>query len=136
MKYCNLSRRKHSLAIALILLCISSAVQAQKTFTVDACIDYAFQHNPLVHIASKDIDIADIDIQRTRGLFLPRANFTSAFQYYFSKRQLLVEGGSTLAPPSLPKGEPLGIKTGYNNSWYPSLNINQLIFSPSYRNSY
>jgi outer membrane protein TolC len=99
-------------------------------------VDYAFLHNPLLHVESKDISISDIDIQRTKGLFLPRASFVSAFQYYFSKRQLLVEGGSELAPPTLPDGEPLAIKTGYNNSWYPTFNVNQLIFSPSYRSSY
>ena len=48
----------------------------------------------------------------------------------------MVEGGSPLAPPSLQPGDPLAIKTGFNNAWYPSLNVNQLIFDPAYRNNY
>jgi hypothetical protein len=52
-----------------------------------------------------------IDVQRVKGSYLPRANFASAFQYYFTKRQLLIEGGSPLAPASLPDGDPMAIKT-------------------------
>jgi outer membrane protein len=135
MKCCNLSPLNHSFWISIIISLSSPGVVAQKSFTVDQCIEYAFQNNPLIHVANKDLEIADIDIQRTKGLYLPRANLSSAFQYYFTERQLLVEGGSPLAPASLPKGEPLGIKTGYNNSWYPSLNLNQLIYSPAYNNT-
>ncbi|HSB93531.1 MAG TPA: TolC family protein [Flavitalea sp.] len=120
----------------LSVMFVTADCIAQKTFTVDECVDYAFRHNPLLHAASKEVSIADIDIQRAKGAYLPRASFVSAFQYYFSKRQLLVEGGSSLAPPNLEPGEPMAIKTGYNNSWYPTVNVNQLIFSPSYRSSY
>jgi len=136
MKSCNLSRRKHSLWLLLTVMSVTVDCAAQKTFTIHQCVEYAFEHNPLVNVAANDIMISDIDIQRTKGTFLPRANFASAFQYYFTKRQLLVEGGNPLAPPTLPDGEPMAIKTGYNNSWYPTFNVNQLIFSPSYRNSY
>ena len=90
----------------------------------------------MVNVGIADTSIAAVGVQRVKGLYLPRANFASAFQYYFSKRQLLVEGGSELAPPSLAEGDPLAIKTGYNNSWYPTFNVNQLIFDPAYRNSY
>jgi outer membrane protein TolC len=83
-----------------------------------------------------DSSIASVGIQRVKGLYLPRANFASAFQYYFTKRNLLIEGGSVLAPPTLAEGDPLAIKTGYNNSWYPGFSVNQLIFDPAYRNSY
>jgi outer membrane protein TolC len=122
--------------IVLPVLFITADCLAQKTFTVHECVEYAFVHNPLVTVEAKDISISEIDIQRTKGSYLPRAGFVSAFQYYFSRRQLLVEGGNPLAPPTLGDGEPMAIKTGYNNAWYPTFNINQLIFSPSYRNSY
>ena len=121
--------------VVAVLLCHAS-IHAQKTFTITDCINYAFEHNPLLNVATKDISIAEIDVKRTTGTYLPRANFVSAFQYYFTKRNLLIEGGSTLAPPTLAEGEPLAIKTGYNNSWYPSVGINQLIFNPAYRSSY
>jgi outer membrane protein len=136
MKSCNLSPRKHSLWLLLTVMSVTVDCTAQKSFTINECVQYAFEHNPLVNVAAHEIMISDIDIQRTKGTFLPRVNFASAFQYYFTKRQLLVEGGNTLAPPTLPDGEPMAIKTGYNNSWYPTFNINQQIFNPSYRSSY
>ena len=117
MKYCNLSQQKLSLWLVLTLFSISFGSRAQKTFTVDECIEYAFVHNPLMHVATKDSSIAELERMRAKGLYLPRIDFVSAFQYYFTKRQLLVEGGSSLAPPSLPEGEPLAIKTGYHNSF-------------------
>ena len=121
---------------ACIYLFDTTGIKAQKTFTIAECINYAFEHNPLVNVAVKDTSIAAVGVQRVKGLYLPRVSFASAFQYYFTKRKLLVEGGSPLAPPSLPDGDPLAIKTGYNNSWYPTFNVNQLIFDPAYRNSY
>jgi len=127
---------KLSLYLLIYTFPVTLSVKAQKTFTLGECINYAFEHNPLLNAAGKDTSVAAIGVQRVTGLYIPRANFVSAFQYYFTKRQLLVEGGSSLAPPSLPAGDPLAIKTGFNNSWYPSLNVNQLIFDPSYRNNY
>jgi outer membrane protein TolC len=90
----------------------------------------------LLQASSTDTAISDLDIKRVTGLYLPRANFGSAFQYYISKRNLLVEGGTPLAPSTVPSGEPYAIATGYNNSWFPTLSVNQLIFDPSYRNTY
>lgn len=120
----------------LVYIFFATNINAQKTFTINECIDYAFEHNPLFDAAIKDTSIAAIGTQRVTGLYIPRVNFLSAFQYYIAKRKMLVEGGSSLAPPSLPEGEPLALNTGYTNAWYPSFNVNQLIFDPSYRNSY
>ncbi|WP_160290242.1 MFS transporter [Flavihumibacter solisilvae] len=121
----------------LVCACFDTTnIKAQKTFTLAECINYAFEHNPLLNAAAKDTSVAAIGVQRVTGLYLPRVNFVSAFQYYISKRNLLVEGGSALAPSTLPEGDPLAIKTGFTNSWFPALNVNQLIFDPAYRNSY
>ena len=136
MKNCNLKLCKPGLWLYVFTLFYATGLKAQKTFTITDCINYAFEHNPLINVAVADTAIAEVGVQRVKGLYRPRGGFVSAFQYYFTKRQLLVEGGSPLAPPSLGDGEPLAIKTGYNNSWYPSFNINQLIFDPAYRNSY
>jgi outer membrane protein len=136
MKNCNLKLVKLSLWLLVYIFITTTKIKAQKTFTIVECINYAFEHNPLLNANSKDTSIAAIGVQRVKGSYLPRVNFVSAFQYYFTKRNLLIEGGSPLAPPSLPDGDPLAINTGFNNSWYPSLNVNQLIFDPSYRNSY
>jgi outer membrane protein len=115
---------------------ITSSLKAQKTFTIFDCIQYAFGHNQLLNAASKDTSIAAIGIKRVKGSYLPRVNLASALQYYFDNRNLIIEGGTPLAPPSLPDGKPLSVDIGYKHAWYPSLNVDQLIFSPSYQNSY
>jgi len=134
MKYCVLVKLK--VWLVLYYLVGISALNAQKPFTLKECISYAFEHNPLLQVSVKEISIANIGTQRVKGTFLPSANFASAFQYYIANRNVIIEGGSAGAPPSLPAGEPLAVKTGYNNAWYPALNVNQLIFNPGYRSSY
>lgn len=120
---------------AWVTLCAANA-QAQREFTIDDCVAYAFEHNPALNAVAKDTLIADLGKKRASGLYLPRANFASAFQYYLASKKNLVEGGDALAPPTLPAGEPMALDVGYKNSWYPTFNVNQLIFDPSYRNNY
>lgn len=122
--------------LVILFLSASHVLHAQKTFSAEQCVQYAFAHNPLLQASSTDTAISDLDIKRVTGLYNPRVNFGTAFQYYISKRNLLVEGGTPLAPSTVPPGEPYAIATGYNNSWFPTLSVNQLIFDPSYRNTY
>ena len=71
-------------------------------------------HNQLLNAASKDTSIAAIGVQRVKGSYLPRVNFASALQYYFTNRNMIVEGGTPLAPPSLPPGKAQAVDIGYN----------------------
>jgi len=136
MKICHRKKATFSLWVFVSMMLCAAHVNAQKKFTVTDCINYAFEHNPLLNAAAKDTSIAGLGTQRVTGLYLPRVNFASAFQYYIATRKMLVEGGSALAPPSLPDGEPKALDVGYNHAWYPTFNVNQLIFDPSYRNNY
>src|SRR5205809_4277425 len=136
MKIRHHKQAKLSLWLLVYTVLCAAHVNAQKAFTLTDCINYAFEHNPLINATSKDTSIAGLGTQRVTGLYLPRVNFASAFQYYISTRKMLVEGGSALAPPSLADGKPLALDVGYNHTWYPTFNITQLIFDPSYRNNY
>lgn len=109
---------------------------AQKTFTIEQCVKYAFENNPLLHASATDTSIAGIGIKRVGGQYLPRVNIGAAYQYYIANRNLIVEGGTPLAPFTLEDGEPLAVEVGYNNSFYPTLTASQRIFDPSYRSSY
>ena len=122
--------------LVLLFLYSSQVLHAQKFFSAEQCVQYAFAHNPLLNASVTDTAISNLDIKRVTGLYNPRVNFGTAFQYYISKRNLLVEGGTTLAPSTVPPGEPYAIPTGYHNAWFPTLSVNQLIFDPSYRNTY
>jgi len=132
----RLSRQKLSACCAAIFISSVHGLYAQKTFSAEQCVQYAFEHNSFLEATATDTAISDLDIKRVNGLYMPRVNFGTAFQYFISKRNLLVEGGTTLAPPNLAPGEPHAIPIGYNNSWFPTLNVNQLIFDPGFRNSY
>ncbi len=132
----KLYHQKPNSLLVILFLCCSQILYAQKFFSAEECVQYAFAHNPLLQASSTDTAISNLDIKRVTGLYNPRVNFGAAFQYYISKRNLLVEGGTALAPSTVPPGDPYAIPTGYNNSWFPTLSVNQLIFDPSYRNTY
>jgi outer membrane protein len=136
MKMQKLYHQKLNSFLVILFLSGTPAMHAQKTFSAEQCVQYAFTHNPLLQATSTDTSISDLDIKRVTGLYNPRVNFGAAFQYYISKRNLLVEGGSNLAPSSVPAGDPYAIPIGYKNAWFPTLSVNQLIFDPSYRNTY
>ena len=136
MKMQKLYHQKLKPYLVILFLCGSQILHAQKYFSAEQCVQYAFAHNPLLQASSTDTAISDLDIKRVTGLYNPRANFATAFQYYISKRNLLVEGGSNLAPSNVPVGDPYAIPIGYKNAWFPTLSVNQLIFDPGYRNTY
>jgi outer membrane protein TolC len=109
---------------------------AQKTFTVEQCVKYAFENNPLLRASATDTSIAAIGIKRVGGQYLPRVNIGAAYQYYIANRSIVVEGGTPLAPTDLEESVPLSVDVGYANSFFPSLVANQRIFDPSYKSSY
>ncbi|HRI59096.1 MAG TPA: TolC family protein [Saprospiraceae bacterium] len=120
----------------MIWLAIPLTLHAQREFTVEQCVEYAFANNPLIRAYNTEQAIAELDVKRVGGLYLPRAGVGASFQYYLANRKMLVEGGSPLAPPSLDAGAPLAFDIGYNNSWYPTLGVNQLIYDPAYRETH
>lgn len=123
--------------IIVVMLCLQTSYGfSQKYFTVEDCIAYAFENNPVLQIVSADTSISDLDILRVRGSYIPRMDFTAALQYYIEERNQIIEGGSYFAPATLPEGEPIAIPIGYKNAWYPSMNISQLIFDGAYQSSY
>jgi hypothetical protein len=53
----------------LVILFISGSqiLHAQKTFSAEQCVQYAFEHNPLLQASSTDTAISDLDIKRVTG---------------------------------------------------------------------
>ena len=85
MKNCNPKLCKLGLWLLVFTMFDTTGIKAQKTFTIAECIFYAFQHNPLVNVGIADTSIAAVGVQRVKGLYLPRANFASAFQYFSNR---------------------------------------------------
>jgi hypothetical protein len=114
------------------LFSISFGSQAQKAFTVDECIEYAFLHNPLIHVATKDSSIAELERMRAKGLYLPRLILFHAFSILFYQTTITGRrAGLSLAPLLFLKVNLWQSKRVIINSWFPTLSVNQLIFSPS-----
>ena len=77
MKNCNLKLSKLSLWL-LVFTFSTTGIKAQNRFTIQDCILYAFEHNPLIHVGIKDSSIAGVGVQRVKGLYLPRVGLASA----------------------------------------------------------
>ncbi|MBK6730566.1 MAG: TolC family protein [Bacteroidetes bacterium] len=123
-------------SVVIVFMLFQSSLFSQKSFTLEQCIEYAFANNPILQIVSADTSLSDLDLQRVKGSYIPRADITAAFQYYLAQRNQIIEGGSFFAPDDLPIGEPLAVPSGYNNAWYPNFNLSQLIFDGAYQSSY
>ena len=94
--------RRQVLRINIIVwLAIPLTLNAQQTFTVEQCVEYAFANNPLVRAYNTEQAIAEIDVKRVSGLYLPRAGVGAYLQYYLANQKMLIEGGSPISPPSL-----------------------------------
>jgi outer membrane protein len=67
----------------LLLLFISSQLQAQETWSLDRCIEYALQQSPDVLRTELDVDLTKLDYKQARNARLPnlegRANFGMQF---------------------------------------------------------
>lgn len=100
---------------------------SQKSFTLEQCIEYAFANNPILQIVSADTSLSDLDLQRVKGSYIPRADITAAFQYYLAQRNQIIEGGSFSLPMIYLLVSHLPFPSGYNNAWYPNFNLSQLI---------
>ncbi|PSL44337.1 outer membrane protein TolC [Chitinophaga niastensis] len=76
-----------------ILICTVSTSKAQVVFTsLDACIRYAWQHNPDVAIARQQVAIQENNLQRAWYQILPQLNAYSTLEYNFTLQTQLLPG--------------------------------------------
>jgi len=101
-----------------------------KVLTLEACIEYAMEHNTSVQNASLDIQSAEAKIQETVGLGLPQVNGSVDLGYNFKVPTSFIP--AKLFDPTAQEGEfmPVQFGTEYNGS--ANISVNQMVFRGSY----
>lgn len=130
--------KRFFLPALLILLFVGSIRPgfAQRTFTVEECIDYAIKNNPALFSGALDTTISQIGMKRIGGEYIPTLNLAASLQYYLLKRYTIIEGTSIVAPDNIADNEAYPLELGYRNAWFPSFNAEQLLYDPGHAARY
>lgn len=88
------------------------------SFTVQDCINYAYEHQDSVINAKLDIKSAEYKVKETTGIGLPQVSGTVSFQDYLKTPEIILGG------------QKFSIYQKYTNNY--GLNLNQLLFDGTY----
>ncbi|HTD39499.1 MAG TPA: TolC family protein [Mucilaginibacter sp.] len=137
-KHNSLYFMKHLYLIMLLLLGLAFSSYAQQVtshnFSLQDCINYAYEHQDSVVNAGLDIKSAEYKIRETKGTGLPQINGSATFQDYLrpptSVGPDFSKGFSAPVDPNAPLVPfPIGA-VKYNNTY--SLQGTQLLFSGTF----
>src|ERR1700709_1339327 len=110
----------------------SYAQQAVSTppynFTVQDCINYAYEHQDSVINAKLDVKSAEYNVKETIGRGLPQVNGTAGFQDYLKIPKTLLPGEIF----GHPAGTFIPVKFGVKYQSNLGVNASQIIFDPDY----
>src|ERR1700742_3570966 len=101
-----------------LLVLLASAQKAPDTLsnaTLQACVQYALKHFPLIQQALLDEQITDRQIKSRLADWYPQLNLTANYQNNFVLQQAVFSGGFT--------------KTGVYNNSYINLGLSQTLFN-------
>ena len=97
------------------------------TFTVQECVNYAYEHQNAVVNAGLDIKSAEYKVKETIGIGLPQINGTASFQDYLKIPTTLLPGEFFNAP-----GTFIPVKFGVKYQSNLGASVTQKIFDGSY----
>jgi len=133
---------KNILVITMLLLGTATTGLAQQTsqppathnFSLQDCINYAYQHQDSVLNAGLDVKSAEYKIKETIGTGLPQINGTASFQDYTRTPTQTGPAGLFKNPPTYDPNAPLAPfpfgALQYNNTY--SIQGTQLLFSGTF----
>ncbi|MGZ3821258.1 MAG: TolC family protein [Mucilaginibacter sp.] len=128
---------KNIIITTLFLLSIALSSYAQQgmatpgqpyNFTVQDCINYAYEHQDSVVNAKLDVKSAEYNVKETIGRGLPQVNGTAGFQDY-------LKIPTTLLPGEIfgqPAGTFIPVKFGVKYQSNLGVSASQIIFDPDY----
>ena len=128
---------KHLLLILLLLTGIAAGSKAQQAapaatgvhnFSLQDCINYAYEHQDTVLNAKLDIKSAEYKVKETTGIGLPQISGSASFTDY-------VKIPTTLIPGQFfgqPAGTFIPVQFGVKYQSALGLNLSQLVFDGSY----
>src|ERR1700761_1548396 len=128
---------KHILFTTLLLLSLAFTGFAQQAttttkppynFSLQDCVNYAYEHQDSVLNANLDIKSADYKVRETTGIGLPQISGSASFQDY-------VKIPTTLLPGQFfgqPAGTFIPVQFGVKYQSSLGLNLSQKVFDASY----
>ena len=123
---------RHISTILLILVSLWANAQAPAArthrFTLQQCIDYAYEHQDSLKNAKLDIESADYKVKEIFGMGLPQVNGNINIQDFLKLPTSLLPGEFF----GQPAGTFIPVKFGVKYQSSLGLNIDQLIFDGSY----
>jgi outer membrane protein len=134
-------KKFYKVYVLLIGLAAAPAVQAQTTFTLQHCIDYALENSVQVQNARVDEEIARARVKETRGIGLPQIDGSVAIQHNQKLQRFfgLYDPDSEFSffPPNIPDAQAGDVLAAQNffqlkSAGNAGLNINQILFNGSY----
>jgi outer membrane protein len=119
----------------LLLLGIAFSSYAQQAtstppynFTVQDCVNYAYEHQDSVINAKLDVKSAEYNVKETVGRGLPQVSGTAGFQDYFTIPTTLLPGEFFNQPAGTFRPVKFGVKYQSNLG----VSASQIIFDPDY----
>ncbi len=114
------------IAILLPALCVVTLLHAQKSMTLEDCVQYALAHHPEVTLAQLDLRDADWQIKENGSVALPQFTAGVSYQYFLKQPSIPAEAFGFEADP--------GTKLSFalKNNLTGTVAVNQLLFSNSY----
>ncbi len=116
------------LLLVSVLALNFSSLQAQSTpMSLSDAIQYALDKNPNIKIAQLQINDAEWRIKENKATGLPQVSASIGYQYFIQRP------GIPASALGFPGGGDTKVAFNANHSLNPSISINQLFFSNSYR---
>lgn len=72
------NQRMITTAVAILFFCFSPAL-AQEPLSLEKSIALALKNNRLIHLAQKDVALAEAKIKEAKTVFLPQASLSSSY---------------------------------------------------------
>lgn len=126
---------KHLFLISLLIIGIASGSSAQQAvpagvhnFSLQECINYAYEHQDSVLNAQLDVKSAEYKVKETTGIGLPQVSGSASFTDY-------VKIPTTLIPGQFfgqPAGTFIPVQFGVKYQSALGLNLSQILFDGSY----
>jgi outer membrane protein len=123
---------KHKLILILAVL-VSGYAQAQQTFGLKECIDYALKNNTNIQNAMLDTEIAENNTKEMRSKGLPQLDAGVDLSHSFNVQKIILENGviPAFTDPSKPNGEVIAFQLQLQNTLTMSASARQVIYDRS-----
>ena len=117
------------LIMALVLVPFVGNSQTLE-YTLEECIEYAFEHNTDILNADLDKKIAHEKVQQTIATGLPQINGSADLGYNFKIQQVVVPARTF--NPEASEGEEVAVEFGVPYTGNVGISANQMVFNGSY----